>query len=893
MEEKKSFLLSPATLEKELNVDPKKGLDTMEVEERTQRFGKNKMDEGKRKTFASMFFSQFKDFLILVLLAAAIISGILGELSDAILIIIIVLINALIGAIQENKAESSMEALKNMTIPEAKVLRNGKREIIKSEDLVPGDIVYLDAGDFVPADGRLIEEASLKITESALTGESMPVKKSIEDLTDPETPLGDRKNSVYMSSMVNYGRGQYIVTATGMHSEIGKIAGMIHSTKNSKTPLQMKLEELGKILAIGAIFACLAVFGIGLLRGGDPLLLFLTAVSLAVAAIPEGLPAVVTVVLAIGVQKLVSKHAIIRKLPAVETLGCASVICSDKTGTLTQNKMTIKKVFSEGDIKNVDELKEAKLTASEKMILQIGLLCNDAAIVTSKEGEQEIGDPTEVAMVSFAQNYHLKKEVEENKFPRLGELPFDSERKMMTSVHQLGDAWYSFTKGAPDVVLGRSVNYLTNNEIQVLTLEDKERIEKNNNALADDAYRVIAYGFKKFETMPNVTMENLENDLVFCGLTGMIDPPREEVKASIKTCKNAGIKTVMITGDHKNTAVAIAKELNIFQKDSLALTGVELGRLNEKELDEKIDKIAVYARVAPEHKVRIVNAWQKKGQVVAMTGDGVNDAPALKKADIGCAMGITGTDVSKEAAEMILTDDNFATIVSAVEEGRGIYANIRKAVHFLLSCNIAEILILFIATLIGIAQPLLPIHILWINLITDSLPALALGVEKADKDIMKEKPRSPKESIFAHGLGGRIIFQGIVLATITLSVFAFGLANYGIEVARTMCFAVLGFSQLSHAINVRSESKSLFGLATFSNRYLWGALGISLVLQLVVLLIPSLQPIFSVVNMNLSQWTVVIVGSLAPLIVVEFTKFLGRTFKPKLMKKFNLREIKK
>lgn len=893
MKEKESFLYSAVETEERLDVNPVVGLDSKAVEERIKTYGKNKMDEGKRRSFATMFFSQFKDFLILVLLVAAIISGVLGETTDAILIIIIVIINALIGAIQENKAESSMEALKNLTIPEAKVLRNGQREIIKSEDLVPGDVVFLDAGDFVPADGRLIDEASLKITESALTGESLPVKKSVMDIEDPETALGDRKNSVYMSSMVNYGRGKYIVTGTGMKSEIGKIAGMIQGTKNTKTPLQKKLEELGKILAIGAIFACLAVFGIGLLRGGDPLLLFMTAVSLAVAAIPEGLPAVVTVVLAIGVQKLVSKHAIIRKLPAVETLGCASVICSDKTGTLTQNKMTIKKIFAGEKTMDVSELDENALTPAEKMIMQVGLLCNDSSIVKGKDGIQEIGDPTEVAMVAFAQNFKFEKEPEERNYPRVGELPFDSERKLMTTVHKMGNAYYSLTKGAPDVILGRSSYVFKDQGIVPMDEETKIRIDSHNDALSDDAYRVIAYGYKKYDEMPEVSMEELEQEIIFCGLTGMIDPPREEVKESIKTCKKAGIKTVMITGDHKNTAVAIAKQLHIFEEDSLALTGVELARLSDKELDNKIEKIAVYARVAPEHKVRIVDAWQKKGQVVAMTGDGVNDAPALKKADIGCAMGITGTDVSKEAAEMILTDDNFSTIVSAVEEGRGIYANIRKAVHFLLSCNIAEILILFFATLVGWAQPLLPIHILWINLITDSLPALALGVEKGDPDIMNNKPRSPKESIFARGLGGRIVFQGIVLAAISLIVFRMDLLNYNVEVARTMCFAVLGFSQLAHAINVRSESKSIFGPTLFTNRYLWGALGISLILQLTVLFVPALQSIFDVVALNGTQWAIVIIGSLAPVIVVEFTKFLGRTIKVKIMKKYNLREIKK
>ncbi|WP_126981297.1 calcium-translocating P-type ATPase, SERCA-type [Acetobacterium bakii] len=872
-------------IEETLKVNPLTGLNSSEVEERSKIHGKNKMDEGERRSFGIMFVSQFKDFLILVLIAAAIISGLLGEISDTILILIIVLINALIGAVQEKKAEDSMEALKKLTIPEAKVLRNGQREIIKSEDLVPGDIVFLDAGDFIPADGRLIEEASLKITESSLTGESMPVHKSVADIKDPETALGDRKNSVYMSSMVNYGRGKYVVTATGMKSEIGKIAGMIQGTETIQTPLQKRLDELGKVLAIGAIVACIAVFVIGLFRGGDPYLLFLTAVSLAVAAIPEGLPAVVTVVLAIGVQKLVAKNAIIRKLPAVETLGCASVICSDKTGTLTQNKMTIKKVYANGEVMDVSELKEKTLSGPEKMVAQIGLLCNDASIVTGKDSIQEMGDPTEVAMVAFGGLLDYDKITEEKKFPRIAELPFDSSRKLMTTVHKIDECWYSFTKGAPDVMIERAGYFFTDNEIVPMNDMLTEKIHSSNNALSNDSYRVIAYSYKKYDIEPEISFEELEHDFIFCGMTGMIDPPREEVKESIRICKKAGIKTVMITGDHKNTAVAIAKQLDIFEENSIALTGVELARLTDKELQHQIEAIKVYARVAPEHKVRIVEAWQKKGQVVAMTGDGVNDAPALKKADIGCAMGITGTDVSKEAAEMILTDDNFATIVSAVEEGRGIYANIKKSIHFLLSCNIAEVLILFIATMVGLIQPLLPIQILWINLVTDSLPALALGVEKNDPNIMNERPRSPKESVFAHGLGRRIIFHGIILAMITLTVFQIGLVNYSVDVARTMCFAVLAFSQLTHAINVRSEKKSLFSAQLFTNRYLWGALAISSALQLSVLLIPILQPIFHVVGMDAVQWFVVIIGSLMPLVVVELTKQAG----PMLRKKLNIK----
>ncbi|MGD9474847.1 MAG: cation-translocating P-type ATPase, partial [Eubacteriaceae bacterium] len=554
MKKEESFLIAGESLEEVFHVDQSQGLNSDEVKKRQEEFGKNKLNEGKRRTFLEMFLTQFKDFLILVLLIAAIISGFVGELSDAILIIIIVIVNALIGAIQEKKAESSMEALKKMTIPEAKVFRNGKQKVVKSEDLVPGDIVFLDAGDIVPADGRLIEVASLKITESSLTGESVPVEKEMVDLTDPDTPLGDRVNSVYSSSLVNYGRGRFIVTATGMKTEIGKIAGMIQGTKTLQTPLQKKLEELGKTLAIGALIACAFVFVIGLFRGGDPLLLFMTAVSLAVAAIPEGLPAIVTVVLALGVQRLVSKHAIIRKLPAVETLGCASVICSDKTGTLTQNKMTIEKIFADNLVTDVTDLTKESLSPAQKLVVEIGLLCNDSNIVTGSKGTQEIGDPTEVAMIALANKFDYQKANQEDKHPRIGELPFDSDRKLMTTVHKIGDVFYSFTKGAPDIILNRSSHVFSGENIAACAEEINEQLQTENNQLSDQAYRVIAYGYKKFDAMTEVTIDNLENDLIFCGLTGMIDPPREEVKDSIKKCKKAGIRTVMITGDHKNTA---------------------------------------------------------------------------------------------------------------------------------------------------------------------------------------------------------------------------------------------------------------------------------------------------------------------------------------------------
>jgi len=875
-----AFLCDINKIEEHYQTDFHKGLSTQQVKEKQAKYGMNKISETKRRSILSMFASQFKDFLITVLLAAAIISAFLGEVSDAVLIMVIVLLNAIIGVVQENRAENSMEALKKMTIPEAKVFRDGKNNIIKSTELVPGDVVLLDAGDSIPADGRLVEAASLAIQESALTGESVPVDKNTDTLKNEEMPLGDRKNMVYMSSLVTKGRGRFIVTETGMDTEIGKIAHLIQNTEKNQTPLQKKLEELGKILAIGAVIACAVVFLIGLMRGGDPLLLFLTAVSLAVAAIPEGLPAIVTVVLAIGTQRLVAKHAIIRKLPAVETLGCASVICSDKTGTLTQNKMTIKKVYTNDEIINAEDIKDDGFNSAEKMAVRIGLLSNDADIVEDEAGEiTEIGDPTEVAMIAYAKILGFDKKEYNKNIPRIDELPFDSDRKLMTTVHKYGNSWLTFTKGAPDVLMERCSTYLDKDVVLDFDEEAKSRAMQANTELSNDAFRVLGFAFQQYLEEPEMNMENLENNLIFAGLAGMIDPPREEVKVSIEECHTAGINTVMITGDHKNTAVAIAKQLNVFKEGDYAVSGVELNNMTDQELEDSVDKIAVYARVSPEHKVRIVDAWQKKGAIVAMTGDGVNDAPALRKADIGCAMGITGTDVSKEAAEMILTDDNFSTIVSAVREGRGIYANILKAVHFLLSCNIAEILILLIATLVGWSQPLLPVHILWINLITDSLPALALGLEKNDADIMERKPRDPKKSMFTDGLGFRIIFQGLVLTAISLAVFYYGFNKYGLDEARTMIFAVLGLSQLTHLLNVRSAKATMFTKQLFTNRYLWGAIAISVFLQLIVILLPVMRPVFGVTGLNKEEWWMISIAAFAPILIVEIRKLLGRLFK--------------
>ena len=868
------FLKTVIETEKQFQTNTRTGMTEEAVTAARQEYGLNKMAESKRKSLIRLFIEQFKDFLILVLIVAAVVSGLVGEVSDAILILIIIVLNAVVGVAQESRAADAMEALNNMVIPEAKVIRNSERTIISSVDLVPGDIVLLDAGDSVPADGRLFDAARLQIQEAALTGESVPVEKKLIDITDPDTPLGDRVNFVYSGSVCTYGRGAFIVTDTGMDTEIGKIAGMLQNTKNIQTPLQKSLEHLGKVMGIGCLAICALMFGIGLWRGGDPMLLFMTAVSLAVAAIPEGLAAIVTVVLAMGMQKLAKMNAIVRKLPAVETLGCASVICSDKTGTLTQNRMTVRKIYANEGIIDAEDILDDGFTESEKFVVRIGQMCNDASITYNGEETIEIGDPTEVALKAYANLLHFGENHHNLvNAPRVGELPFDSDRKLMTTLHHYGSSWVSYTKGAPDVILSRCTHYLKGYELLPLTENAKAEILAANETLSDGAYRVLGYAYKFYlRRAPKVDMATLEHGMTFVGLTGMIDPPRDEVRDAIGECHAAGIHTVMITGDHKNTAVAIAKDLNLYQADSIALSGVELDALSDAELDEKIEHAAVYARVSPENKVRIVEAWQRKGAVVAMTGDGVNDAPALKKANIGCAMGITGTDVSKQSADMILADDNFTTIVAAVREGRSIYENIKKAVHFLLSCNIAEILITFLATLVGMVQPLLPVHILWINLITDSMPALALAFEKNDDEIMTVPPRHQDESIFAHGLGAQIIYQGIVLAALSIATFYYGYRHFGIDVARTMVFAQLGLSQLAHVLNVRSERKSVFGKHLTSNRYLWGAIAISMALQLVVILVPGLRGLFSVTALTGYQWLIVVLHSLAPLVVVEGIK---------------------
>ena len=778
--EKNWFNKEVNEVEKELNTNLANGLTPAEVEEKRNEYGFNELKAKKKKSLFVKFLEQFKDFMIIVLIIAAIVSGIVGYMegegiTDSIIILIVVIVNAIIGVVQESKAEKSLEALQKLSSHVAKVVRNGKVEVVASRDLVPGDIVVLDTGDYVPADLRIIEGVNLKSQESSLTGESVPVDKNSEVIADEKVGIGDRTNMLFSSSLITYGRGKGIVVETGMNTEVGKIATIINDTEGTATPLQIKLNKLGKTLGIAALAICVLIFIIGIAYGKDIIDMFMTAVSLAVAAIPEGLAAVSTIVLAIGVQRMVKKNAIIKKLPAVETLGSATVICSDKTGTLTQNKMTVQKVFADGNLSNVEDI--TTINNSLEKLMYTSTLCNDTKI---GENNNLTGDPTETALIDLG--FKIKFDIENTlKLQRVKEYPFDSDRKLMTTVNKVGDKYIAYTKGGIDELLAKCTKYEINGEIKDNLNEYKATIEKYNIEMAKDALRVLAMAYKELDHEPtDEEMKNIESDLIFVGMVGMIDPPREEVKAAVAKCKTAGIKTVMITGDHKITAVAIAKALGILENENEAITGAELEEMSDEALTKNIRQYSVYARVSPEHKVRIVKAWQANGEIVAMTGDGVNDAPALKTADIGCAMGIVGTDVSKEAADVILTDDNFATIVSSVEEGRRIYDNILKAIQFLLSSNVGEIVTLFIAILItpwlsstfgidvNLIEVLLPIHILWINLVTDSLPALALAVDPAEDDVMNRKPKKQK-GIFTKGMTWRVVYQGFMIGLLTLS----------------------------------------------------------------------------------------------------------------------------
>ena len=877
----KEYLSSIEDVLKEEN-SSEQGLTSSDAEKRLQQYGKNKLKEGKKASLFERFMKELADPMIIILIVAAAISGVTafyeGEsFTDVIIILAVVVINAVLGVVQESKAEAAIEALQEIAAATSKVLRDGKVVTLRSEDLVPGDVVLLEAGDAVPADGRIIESASMKIEEAALTGESVPVNKIVSILNldgEKDVPLGDRKNMMYMGSTVVYGRGKAVITGTGMNTEMGKIADALANAKDEETPLQLKLNQLSKILTVLVVGICIVIFAVGLLRAaispegitGDTFLdSFMIAVSLAVAAIPEGLAAVVTIVLSIGVTNMSKRNAIIRKLTAVETLGCTQIICSDKTGTLTQNKMTV--VEHAGD----DE-KELEIAMA---------LCSDAEL--DPDTNDAVGEPTECALVNDANKNGLPKTMLKEEYVRVGEAPFDSMRKMMSTVHETKDhRFIQFTKGAPDEVLKRCTKALIGGKVVPMTDEIRNSVLKSNKEMADKALRVLCGAKREWEAMPSSTEpEFLEADLTYLGLSGMIDPVRPEVKAAIVECREAGIRPIMITGDHKDTAVAIAKELGIITDASQAITGAQLNEISDDQFFNDIEKYSVYARVQPEHKVRIVNGWKAKGMITAMTGDGVNDAPSIKSADIGVGMGITGTDVTKNVADMVLADDNFATIVSAVEEGRRIYANIRKAIQFLLASNLAEVLSIFFATLIGFTI-LKPVHLLWINLITDCFPALALGMEKSESDIMKNPPRDPKEGIFAGGMGFDVFFQGFIVTVLVMISYIVGhYVESGVwefvdsADGTTMAFLTLSMVEIFHSLNMRSRRGSLFTLKTH-NKFLFAAMIASLILTTAVIEIPALANAFDFTPIDLDEYCIALGLAVLIIPIMEIIKFIQR-----------------
>ena len=879
-------------VESTLKTNAENGLTAEEAKKRQEEYGLNELKAKKKKSLFVKFLEQVKDFMIIILIISAIISGVVGVaqgegFTDTIIILVVVVVNAIIGVAQENKAEKSLEALQKLSSHVAKVVRDGKLQVIQSKELVPGDIVILETGDYVPADLRIIEAVNLKSQESALTGESVPVEKMAAKIEDEKIGIGDRVNMLFSSSLITYGRGKAVVVETGMNTEVGKIADIINTAEEQGTPLQQKLNKLGKTLGIVALAICAVIFVVGLLYGKEPIHMFMTAVSLAVAAIPEGLPAVFTIVLAIGVQRMVKRNAIVKKLPAVETLGSASVICSDKTGTLTQNKMTVEKVFCDGNLVNLEE--SADMIDIQKLVYA-SMLCNDTKI---SEDDKLTGDPTETALVDMAFKLDFDPSVY-GMFPRVAEIPFDSDRKLMTTVHEENGNYVVYTKGGVDELLANCSSYILEGDIKTDLEEYKEIIRRYNMEMAQNALRVLAMAYKVLDHKPTAEeIKELESNLTYIGMVGMIDPPRLEVKDAVQECKEAGIKTVMITGDHKITAIAIAKSLGILENDDEAITGTELEEMSDEELIRNVRKYSVYARVSPEHKVRIVKAWQANGETVAMTGDGVNDAPSLKIADIGCAMGVVGTDVAKEAADVILTDDNFATVVSAVEEGRRIYDNILKAIQFLLSSNIGEIVVLFLAILITpllskqfgvditLIETLLPIHILWINLVTDSLPALALAVDPAADNVMKRKPlKNTKKGIFTKGMTWRIIYQGLMIGLLTLTAFIIGLSTPDVtqeekvKIGQTMAFYVLALSELVHVFNIRDNKRSIFKTGIFNNSKLILATVVSASLMFVILFTQGLRDIFGLVMLPAMHVFETVMLVLAPVIIVEIFKLL-------------------
>ncbi len=853
----------------EIKTSINKGLSDEEVNSRLKEFGENILQDKKKENIFIKFIKQFNDFMIIILLIASVVSAIVtfmngdNDYIDSIIIVFIVVFNAIMGLVQENKAEKSLEALKKMSSPMAVVRRNGKINKIKSSELVPGDIVILEAGNFVPADCRLIKAYNLKVEESALTGETVAVSKEANCIIKKDASIGDMLNMVFHATIITNGHAEAIVVATGMNTRVGSIAKMIINDESPQTPIQKKLDEVGKILGIVCVIICLAIFLIGVLKHISVTEMFMTSIGLAVAAIPEGLPAIVTIMLSIGVTRMAKKNAIIRKLPAVETLGSSSVICSDKTGTLTQNKMNVVECVNYGG--NMNSIED------KKFLLRLGTMCTDCTI----DNDSVLGEATEIAIVNEALEFGENKNNLYKEFERISEIPFDSTRKMMTTIHKYNGKFRVITKGAPDVLISNCKKYYINGIEQNISASVISRINNYNLKMAEKALRVIAVAYKDIEVIPqNVDSINIEKDLVFVGLIGMIDPPREGVKESIETCKNAGIKTVMITGDHLETAKAIATELGILTKNKLAITGKDLDKIPQKELEKNIMDYSVFARVTPEHKVRIVKAFRSTGAVVAMTGDGVNDAPALKNADIGIAMGQNGTDVAKNASDMILTDDNFVTIVKAVKQGRNIFDNIRKAIHFLIATNIGEIVTIFVGLILGLKSPLLAIQLLWINLVTDSIPAIALGMEKPEKDIMNKKPRDSKKGIFADGLWGKIVVEGVMIGILTLLAFNIGNNKYGLDVARTMAFVSMGMLELVHAFNIKSED-SIFKINMFENMYLIGAFILGTILQVGVVCIPSVANVFKLVPLNLTQWLYVAIISLMPIVIIELQKKLN------------------
>lgn len=858
---------------RQLKTDPKRGLTVPQVEQRSKEYGQNELREGKRPGLIAKFLEQFKDFMVIILLIAAAVSFFTSlfrhdsDYIDPIIILLIVIVNAVIGVAQESRAEKAIDALKKLTSPESVVMRDGKRVKIASKEIVPGDIVFLTEGDFVPADLRILEAHNLRAEESALTGESLPVEKSAELVCGDKTPLGDRKNMLYSSSSVAAGRGVGVAVATGMETQVGKIAHMIHSEEAPQTPLQKRLAHTGKVLGIGALAICAVIFIMGLIQSVEPLDMFMISISLAVAAIPEGLPAVVTIVLAMGVRRMANCRAIVRRMPAVETLGSASVICSDKTGTLTQNKMTVVEVAGYDGVLT-------KQDTQARRILELAALCNNCTV----SGDKIQGDPTEAALLAASP---VPKDQLERRMPRVREIPFQSARKMMTTVHRLDNQQYRIiTKGAPDLLMERCTTCQGGSFTAPMDQQVRRELQRRNEQMASRALRVLGVAYRDVKQLP--PENEWEKDLVFCGFIGMIDPPRPEAERAVRLCKKAGIRAVMITGDHVATAVAIAGKLGMMGPEDKALTGQQLDQMEQRDLERNIYQYSVFARVSPEHKVRIVKAYQKRGEIVAMTGDGVNDAPALKAADIGCAMGISGTDVAKGAADMVLTDDNFATIVEAVREGRGIYANIRKTIHFLISCNIGEILTVFMAFLLQLPLPLLAIQLLWINLVTDSLPALALGVEPIENDVMEQPPHRQNESIFAGGMGYNILVEGCLIGALALLAYSVGRAFFDMDpsypiIGRTMAFATLSLSQIVHSYNMRS-SHSLFRIGFLSNPQLVVASVICTIMQVSVIAVAPVAQIFKTAVLSGAQWVAVALISLVPFVVVEAEKaLLGAT----------------